>query len=95
MKPKMAGARLLMRIRTGNRCISVPSEHALIGTTGFFVREVQLAVGTPVLVEFCRGEEAVSLRGTVYAKFADLGLSVGFEERSRLAVQRLTTLMAA
>lgn len=91
----MARARLLMKIRTGNRCISIPSDHALIGATGCFVREVQLPVGTPVVVQFCRGEETVSLQGTVYANFADLGLSVGFEERSKLAVQRLTTLLAA
>ncbi len=95
MKPKMTGARLLMRIRTGKRCISVPSEHALIGPTGCFVRDVELPVGTPVVVQFCRGEQTVSLRGTVYASYPDLGLSVGFEERSRLVVHRLTTLLAA
>ena len=91
---KMARVRLLMKIRTGNRCISIPSEHALIGATGFFVREVQLPVGTPVVVQFCRGEETVSLRGTVYASYPDLGLSVGFEERSRLVLHRLTALLA-
>jgi hypothetical protein len=91
----MAEARLLLKIQVGTRCISVPGEHALIGASGFFVREVGLLVGTPVVVQFCRGLDEVALPGTVYAHYAGLGLSVDFKERSNRAVQRLATLLAA
>ena len=87
--------RLVVKIQAGPRCISVPGEHALIGTTGFFVREVQLLAGTPVVIKFCRGRDEISLQGTVCAHYVDLGISVEFEERSRLAVDRLGTLQAA
>ena len=85
--------RLLVKIQVGPRCISVPGEHALIGVTGFFVREVQLLAGTPVVVQFCRGLHEVSVPGTVYAHYTGLGLSVEFRESSRLAVQRLASLL--
>ncbi len=91
----MAKPPLLVKIQVGPRCICVPGEHALIGASGFFVREVQLLAGTPVVVQFCRGRDEVSLPGTVYAHYADLGLSVEFKERSELAVRRLGTLQAA
>ncbi len=90
----MAQPQLLVKIQVGPRCISVPGEHALIGATGFFVREVQMLAGTPVVVQFCRGGDEVSLPGTVYASYADLGLCVEFGERSELAVQGLATLLA-
>jgi len=86
---------LFVKIQVGPRCICVPAEHALIGPTGFFLQEVQLLAGTPVVVQFCRGRYKVSLPGTVYAHYADLGLSVEFKERSGLALQRLGTLQAA
>ena len=66
-----------------------------IGATGFFAREVQLLAGTAVLVQFCRGQDEVSVRGIVYAHYAGLGLSVEFQESSGLAVQRLASLLAA
>ncbi len=91
----MAEPQLLVKIQVGPTCISVPGEHALIGATGFFAREVQLLAGTPVVVQFCRGRDEVSLPGTVYAHYADLGLSVEFKERSGLAVRRLTLMLAA
>ena len=91
----MGEPRLVVKIQAGPRCISVPGEHTLIGATGFFVREVQLLAGTPVVVQFCRGRDEVSLQGTVCAHYADLGLSVEFEERSRLLVERLGTPQAA
>lgn len=87
--------RLLVKIQAGPRCISFPGEHALIGVTGFFVREAQLLAGTPVVVQFCRGLREVSVPGTVYAHYTGLGLSVEFQEGSALAVQRLASLLAA
>jgi hypothetical protein len=88
-------ARLLVKIQAGPRCISFPGEDALIGVTGFFVREVQLLAGTPVVVQFCRGRDEVSVPGTVYAQYAGLGLSLEFQESSGLALQRLASLLAA
>lgn len=91
----MTEPRLLVKIQVGPRCVSFPGEDALIGVTGFFVRGVQLLAGTPVVVRFCRGRDEVSVPGTVYAHYADLGLSVEFQESSGLAVLRLASLLAA
>lgn len=91
----MAKLPLLVKIHVGPRCICVPGEHALIGPTGFFVREVQLLAGTPVIVQFCRGQDEVSLPGTVSAHYLDLGLCVEFKESSGRAIQKLTALLAA
>jgi hypothetical protein len=91
----MTGRPFLMKIRAAGVCLFIPGEHVFVGSTGFFVREVQLPVGTPVVVQFCRGEETVSLGGTVYASYRDLGLSVGFEETSGPTIERLNTLLAA
>ena len=91
----MAEPRLLMRIQAGSACIPVPSEHALIGARGFFAREVQLPVGTSVMVRFCQGRDEVCLPGIVRTNYAGLGLSVEFKESSALAVQRLTVMLAA
>jgi hypothetical protein len=63
--------------------------------TGFFVRGVQLLAGTPVVVRFCRGQDEVSVAGTVYAHYTGLGLSVEFQESSGLAIERLVGLLAA
>jgi hypothetical protein len=91
----MRGSQLWVKLQTGPKCISVPGGHALVGATGIFVRGIQLPVGTPVVVQFCRGEDQVSLRGTVFTSYADLGLSVEFEEGSGLAVQKLAALLVA
>ena len=91
----MTEPRLLVTIQAGHRRISFPGEFALIGMTGFFVREVQLLAGTPVVVQFCRGLHEVSVPGTVYAQYAGLGLSVEFREGSGPAGQRLASLLAA
>jgi hypothetical protein len=85
---------LVVKIQAGPRCISVPGEHALIGATGFFVRGVQLPVGTALIVKFCRGQDVISLRGTVATSYADLGLSVRFDEKAGSAVQNLYALQA-
>ena len=91
----MAKQPLLVKIHVGQRCISVPGKYALIGTTGLFVREVQLLAGTSVVVQFCRGRNKVCLPGTVYAHYANLGTSVEFKEVPGLAIQRLRILRAA
>jgi hypothetical protein len=72
-------ARLSVRLQVAEKCVSVPSEHALIGATGLFVRQIELPVGTPVVVRFCRRQDEVSLRGIVSATYPDLGVSVEFK----------------
>ena len=74
----MCGVGLWVRLQTGEKCFSVAGEHVLVGALGLFVRDVQLPVGTPVVVRFCRGQDEVSLRGTVCATYLNLGLSVEF-----------------
>ena len=91
-RTNMAKPPLLVKGHTGPRCICVPGGHALVSASGFFVREVELLAGTPVVVQFCRGQDEVSLSGTVYAHYGDLGLSVEFKERSGLAVERIFAL---
>lgn len=92
---RMSDSQLWVKLQAGAKCMSVPGGHALVGATGFFVREIQLPVGTAVAVQFCRGQDEVSLRGTVSTSYADLGLSVEFKEGSGPAVQRLASLLAA
>jgi hypothetical protein len=91
----MPDSHLWLKLRAGARCISVPGGHALVGPTGFFVREIQLPVGTAVVVQFCRGKDEVALRGTVSTSYADLDLSVEFKEKSGPAVEKLAALLAA
>jgi hypothetical protein len=88
----MPSSQLCVKLHVGPKCISVPGGHALIGATGFFVRGIELAVGTAVVVQFSRGQEEISLRGTVSASYADLGLCVEFNERSGLTVHQLAAL---
>jgi hypothetical protein len=91
----MPNSHLWLRLSAGPRCISVPGGHALVGPTGFFVREIQLPVGTAVVPQFRRGKNEVALRGTVSTSYPDLGLSVEFNEKSGPAVEKLTVLLAA
>jgi hypothetical protein len=88
----MPASQLWIKLQAGAKCISVPGGHALIGASGFFVREIELPVGTAVVVRFCRGQEEISLQGIVSTSYADLGLSVEFNDRSALAVQKLAAL---
>ena len=58
----MAGSHLWVKLQSGEKCICFTAEHALVGPIGFFVRGVQLPVGTPVAVQFYRGQDEVSLQ---------------------------------
>jgi len=91
----MQPLQLWVKLYAGAKCIAVPGGHVLVGAAGVFVREIQLPVGTPVSVQFCLGQDEVSLDGIVSTSYGGLGLSVEFNERSRLAVQKLTALLAA
>lgn len=72
--------------------MAVPAGHVLIGITGFFARDIELPVGAAVVARFCRGQEEISMPGTVSACYPDLGLCVEFDERSGPAVQKLIAL---
>lgn len=85
----MCGVSLWVTLQTGEQCISVEGENVLVGALGLFVRDVQLPVGTPVVVRFCRGQDEVSLRGTVCATYLNLGLSVEFKKGYSRANQRI------
>ena len=89
----MAGSHLWVKLQSGEKCICFAGEHALVGAIGFFVRGVQLPVGTPVAVQFHRGQDEVSLRGTVSASYAQLGISVEFNQGSGFAVGKLVSLL--
>jgi hypothetical protein len=79
----------------GDKCISLPGERAILGTKGLFVRDLQLAAGTPVVLQICKGQDEVSLSGVVCASYADLGLAIQFKEKTDRALRRLATLLAA
>ena len=85
----MCAVSLWVRLQTGEKCISVEGERVLVGALGLFVREVQLPIGTPVVIRFCRGQDEVSLRGTVCANYLDLGLSVEFKKSHSRASERI------
>ncbi len=91
----MRPIQLWVKLYAGSKCVAVPGGHVLVGATGFFVREIQLPVGAPVLVEFCMGQDEVAVDGRVSSSYEGLGLSVEFSERSRLAVRRLSALLVA
>jgi hypothetical protein len=88
----MQSTQLWIGLQEGTRFISVPGGHALIGATGFFVREIQLPVGAGVVVRFCRGQNEFSVEGTVATSYAGLGSSIEFKEQSALMLQKLAAL---
>lgn len=57
----------MVKIQAGENCLSVPCERAIVGTKGIFVRDLQLAVGTPVVLQVCKGQDEVTLFGIVCA----------------------------
>lgn len=81
--------RLWVRLEVGDKCVSIPGEHALIGATGLFERQIELPVGSPVVVRLCRGQDEVSLRGIVGTTYPGLGLSVEFKKRSFLGTEEI------
>lgn len=85
----MCGVRLWVRLQTAEECISVEGERVLVGALGLFVRDVELPVGTRVVVRFCRGQDEVSLPGTVCATYLNLGLSVEFKKRYSRAREKV------
>ena len=85
----------VVQIQANQKCLSVSSDFAIVGAMGVFVRNLQLATGTPVTVRVCRGLDEVTLFGIVCARYADLGLVIQFKPTTARMEQRLATVLAA
>jgi hypothetical protein len=91
----MAGALFLMKIRTAEKCISLPRARAIISTKGLFAWDVWLPAGTPVVVQRCDGQHELPLFGTVSTSNADLGVAIEFKETTEGMSRRLVALLVA
>jgi hypothetical protein len=94
-EPEAERSRFIVRIQAGEECFSVPCERAIVGTKGIFVRNLQLVVGTPVVIRVRKKQEALTLLGVVCANYRDLGLVIEFKEKTGRAGRQLVTLLAA
>ena len=94
-EPSMEHGRFVIAIEAGREYFFVPGEHAIVGSEGIFVRNVELRVGTPVEIQVCTMQESVSLLGVVRASYADLGIAIKFKEKTGCAARQLLTLLNA
>lgn len=85
----------VITIEAGREYFFVPGEHAIVGSEGIFVRNVELRVGTPVEIQVCKKQESVSLLGVVRASYTDLGIAIKFKEKTGCAARQLLTLLKA
>jgi hypothetical protein len=93
-EPEAERSRFVVRIQAGEECFSVPCERAIVGMKGLFVRNLQLVVGTPVVIQVYKKQQAVTLAGVVCANYPDLGLAIEFQEKTGRAGRQLVTLLA-
>jgi len=94
-EPKAESSRFILSIEAGEEFWFVPSERAIVGTKGIFVLNLELMVGTPVVIQVRKKQAAVSLPGIVCANYRDLGLAIRFKETTGRAARQLLTLLAA
>ena len=94
-EPSVEHGRFVIAIEAAGDCFFVPGEHAIVGSEGIFVRNVELRVGTPVEIQVCKKQESVSLLGIVRASYADLGIAIKFKEKTGRAGRQLATLLDA
>jgi hypothetical protein len=94
MENPMAGALFLVKIRAGEKCISVPGARVIISPKGLFARDVWLPKGTPVVVQLC-GQYELTLLGTVRTSNGDSGLAVEFKKMTESMSQKLIALQVA
>ena len=88
-------SRFVVEIQADQKCVSISSDFAIVGATGMFVRNIQLSVGTPVVIRVCRGQDEVNLFGTVCAHYADLGLAIQFNKKTTPMEWKLAAVLAA
>lgn len=74
----MAGASLLVKIRTDEKYISVPGARVIICPKGLFTRADSLPTGTPVVVQLCDAQQELTLFGTVRTSNPESGLAIEF-----------------
>ncbi len=91
----MAGVLSLVRIRTGEKCISVPAARVLVSPKGLFARDIRLPRGTPVVVQLCDGQHLLTLSGTVSTSDANLGVAIEFKQMTEIMSRRLAVLLDA
>ena len=90
----MARALFLVKIRAGEKCISVPGARVILSPKGLFARDVWLPKGTPVVVLLC-GQYELTLFGTVRTSNWDSGLAIEFKETTEGMSRRLAALLVA
>ena len=90
-----ARSRFVITIEAGEELFFIPGESALVGTRGVFVRNVELMVGSPAVIQVCKNQQSVSLLGVVRASYRDFGTAIEFKEKTGSAARQLATLMAA
>lgn len=81
-EPKVASSQFDIAIEGGEEFLFVPGERTIIGTKGIFVLNLEMMVGTPVVVQVRKREEAVSLLGVVCANYKDLGFAIQYTEKT-------------
>jgi len=92
---KMDESRLLVKIRAGEKCISVPRARAVISPKGLFAWDVWLPVGIPVVVELFYRQHELALFGTDSTSDADSGVSIEFKGTTESTSRRLVALLVA
>ncbi len=91
----MAEALSLVRIRAGEKCISVPAARVILSPKGLFARDIRLPRGIPVVVQLCDGQHLLTLSGTVSTSDANLGVAIEFRETTESMSRRLVVLLDA
>jgi hypothetical protein len=89
----MAGALSLVKIRAGEKSISVPGTRVITSPKGLFAWDVRLPTGTPVLVQLYDGQRQLTLRGTVSTSDANLGVAIEFKEMTESMSRSLLALL--
>ena len=74
-----ASSRLVVTIEAGDEFFFIPGESALVGAKGVFVRNVELRVGSPAVIQVCKNQRSVSLLGVVRASYRDFGTAVDLQ----------------
>jgi hypothetical protein len=89
----MTGALSLVKIRAGEKCISVPGARVITSPKGLFAWDVWLPTGTPVVVQLCDEQQQLTLLGTVTTSDANLGVAIEFKEMTESMSRSLLALL--
>ncbi len=89
----MSRALFLVKIRAGEKRITLPGSRVIVSPKGLFARDVRLPTGIPAVVQLCDGEHELTLFGTVRTSNADSGLAIEFKETTESMSRRLLALL--